>query len=146
MEAWGAQMELRAIQRRNRNATIKTRAAGRPKGKPSYGFQFVRLVMGGKIDHVELHPHASTVIRIVARRILADPEHNTPSSEAARLNRAGELAPVDHLAVMYGKPARGRPWHPTSLKNILLSEAVLGYLMHNGKPVIDQEGNPVRLC
>lgn len=46
MEAWGAQMELRAIQRRNRNATVKTRTAGRPKGKPSYGFRYVRLVMG----------------------------------------------------------------------------------------------------
>ncbi|WP_432143794.1 recombinase family protein [Streptomyces sp. bgisy084] len=101
---------------------------------------------GGKIDHVELHPHAATVIRLVARRILADPERNTSSSEAARLNRAGELAPVDHLAVMYGKPSRGRPWHPTSLRNILLSEAALGYLMHNGRPVIDREGNPVRLC
>jgi DNA invertase Pin-like site-specific DNA recombinase len=33
MEAWGAQMELRAIQRRNRSATVKTRAAGRPKNK-----------------------------------------------------------------------------------------------------------------
>lgn len=77
---------------------------------------------------------------------MADPEHNTPSSEAARLNRAGELAPADHLAVMYGKPARGRPRHPTSLKNIPLSEAALGYLMHNGKPVIDQDGHPVRLC
>ncbi|MGW0767645.1 hypothetical protein [Streptomyces sp. NPDC002676] len=31
-EAWGAHMELRAIQRRNRNVTEKTRAAGRPKG------------------------------------------------------------------------------------------------------------------
>ncbi|GAU69123.1 FHA domain-containing protein [Streptomyces sp. NBRC 110611] len=49
--------------------------------------------MGGKVDHIELHPHASTAIRLAARRILADPEHNTPSSEAARLNRAGELAP-----------------------------------------------------
>lgn len=76
-----------------REPTIKTRAAGRPKGKPSYGFQYVRLVMGGKVDHIELHPHASTAIRLAARRILADPEHNTPSSEAARLNRAGELAP-----------------------------------------------------
>nr|WSX24150.1 recombinase family protein [Streptomyces tubercidicus] len=146
MEVWGAQTELRAIQRRNRSATVKTRAAGRPKGKPSCGFRYVRVVMGGKFDHVELHPHASTVIRFVARRILADPERNTSSSEAARLNRAGEPAPVDHLAVMYGKPSRGRPWHPTSLRNILLSEAALGYLMHNGKPVIDQEGNPVRLC
>lgn len=35
MEAWGAQMELRAIQRRNRDATIKARATGRVKEKPS---------------------------------------------------------------------------------------------------------------
>ncbi|MFE7837519.1 recombinase family protein [Streptomyces sp. NPDC057474] len=146
MEAWGAQMELRAIQRRNRSATEKMRAAGRPKGKPSYGFQYVRTVMGGKIDHVELHPHASSVIRTVARRILADPERVTPSSEAARLSRAGELSPADHLAVMYGKPAGGHPWQPTSVKNILLSEATLGYLMHAGKPVIGKDGNPVRLC
>ncbi|MEW1654783.1 recombinase family protein [Streptomyces sp. NPDC093707] len=146
MEAWGAQMELRAIQRRNRNATVKMRAAGRPKGKPSYGFQYIRVVMGGKVDRVQLHPHASTVIREVARRILADPWHHTTSSEAARLNRAGELAPADHLAVMYGKQPQGLPWHPTSLRNILLSEATLGYLMHKGKPVIDREGNSVRLC
>lgn len=146
MEAWGAQMELRAIQRRNRNATVKTRAAGRPKGKPSYGFQFVRVTMGGKIDHVELHPHASEVIKNVARRILADPEHITPSSEAARLNRAGELSPADHLAVMYGKPSQGRPWHPSTVKSILKSEAAIGYLMHKGKPVIGKDGHPVRLC
>ncbi|WTD06785.1 recombinase family protein [Streptomyces albidoflavus] len=147
MEAWGAQMELRAIQRRNRDATVRTRAAGRPKGKPSYGFQYVRKVMGGKIDHVELHPHASEVIREVARRVLADPENNTCSSEAARLNRAGELSPADHLAVMYGKSAGGRPWSPQSLKDILLSEATLGYLMHQKQPVLGKEdGKPVRLC
>lgn len=43
MEAWGAQLELRAIRRRNRDTTIKTRAAGRTKGKPSYGFQYERI-------------------------------------------------------------------------------------------------------
>ncbi|WP_241827181.1 recombinase family protein [Streptomyces graminilatus] len=146
MEAWGAQMELRAIQRRNRDATIKTRAAGRPKGKPSYGFQHVRKVMGGKIDHVELHPHASEVIREVARRILADPDNVTTSSEAARLNRAAELSPADHLAVMYGKLAGGRPWSPQSLKNIRLPEATLGHLMHRSRPVLGRDGNSVRLC
>ncbi|MFC8228519.1 recombinase family protein [Streptomyces sp. NPDC057287] len=136
MEAWGAQMELRAIQRRNRDATVKTRAAGRPKGKPSYDFHYVRKAMGGKIDQVELHPHASEVLREVARRILADPDNVTCSSEAARLNRAGELSPADHPAVMYGKSAGGRPWSPQSLKSILLSEATLGYLMHRNKPVL----------
>ncbi|WP_369240512.1 hypothetical protein [Streptomyces sp. R21] len=84
------------------------RVAGRTKQKPSYGFRHVRTVMGGKADRVELHPHAAEVIRNVARRMLADPENVTPSSEAARLNREGELAPEDHLAVMYGRAARGR--------------------------------------
>jgi DNA invertase Pin-like site-specific DNA recombinase len=88
MEAWGAQMELRAIQRRSRDATVKTRAAGRPKGKPSYGFQYVRKVMGGKIDHVELHPHASEVIREVARRILAAP-HTTFLGDILSCPRCG---------------------------------------------------------
>ncbi|MFI1887751.1 zinc ribbon domain-containing protein [Streptomyces jumonjinensis] len=73
-----AAAELRAIQRRNRDTMVRTRAAGRPKGKSSYGFQYVRVVMGGKIDHIALHPHASAVIREVARRVLADPERVTP--------------------------------------------------------------------
>ncbi|SCD77323.1 hypothetical protein GA0115251_123033 [Streptomyces sp. TverLS-915] len=56
MEAWDAQMEVCAIQRRCRDATVKTRALGRPKGKPSHGVQSIRKVMGGKIDRVDLHP------------------------------------------------------------------------------------------
>ncbi|UWM47710.1 recombinase family protein [Streptomyces carpaticus] len=146
MEAWGAQMELRAIQRRNRSTTVKMRAVGRPKGKPAFGFQYIREVMGGKVDRVELHPHASLVLQNVARRILADPENITPSSEAARLNREGELSPADQLAVMYGRVPQGRPWYPTSLRNMLLSEAALGYLMHRDRPVVGQDGNPMRLC
>ncbi|MGW2282608.1 recombinase family protein [Streptomyces sp. NPDC001770] len=70
MEAWGAQMELRAIQRRNRDAAVKARAAGRVKAKPSYGYRYVRLVPTGAVDHVALHEHAASVIRNVARRIL----------------------------------------------------------------------------
>ncbi|MGW0854519.1 hypothetical protein [Streptomyces sp. NPDC002690] len=29
---------------------------------------------------------------------------------------------------------------------MLLSEATLGYLMHQHKPVLGKDGNPVRLC
>ncbi|MHB9755271.1 hypothetical protein ACYBSK_12960 [Streptomyces sp. BYX5S] len=70
----------------------------------------------------------------------------TPGSEGARLNRAQKLAPVDHLAVMYGRPARGLPWYSTTLREILLSEAALGYLMRKGEPVIGSDGNPNRIC
>lgn len=64
-----------------------------------------------------------TVSHSAAGRVPADPENVSPSNEAARLDRLGEPAPVDHLAVMYGKPAAGRPWYPTSLRSTLLSEA-----------------------
>ncbi|MFJ6465546.1 recombinase family protein [Streptomyces sp. NPDC091387] len=146
MEAWGAQMELRAIQRRNRDAAVKARAAGRVKAKPSYGYRYVRLVPTGAVDHVVLHEHAASVIRNVARRILADPENVTPSSEAARLTRAGELSPSDHRAVMYGRPATGAPWMSSGVRDILRSEAALGYLMHKNRPVIGSDGHPVRIA
>ncbi|WTS35791.1 recombinase family protein [Streptomyces sp. NBC_00111] len=146
MEAWGAQMELRAIQRRNRDATAKARAAGRVKAKPSYGYRFVRLVPTGAVDHVALHEHAASVIRNVARRILADPQKTTPSSEAARLTRAGELSPSDHRAVMYGRPVAGAPWRSSGLREILMSEAALGYLIHKGRAVIGENGHPVRIA
>jgi hypothetical protein len=82
--------------------------------------------MGGKIDRVELRPRAAGVMRTMARRILADPENVTPSSEAARLNRAGELSPADHLAVMYGRPAKGTPWYPSTVEGVVRSEVALG--------------------
>ena len=34
-KAWGSQMELRAIQKRNRDETIRARNAGEPKQRPS---------------------------------------------------------------------------------------------------------------
>ena len=42
-KAWGSQMELRAIQKRNRDETIRARKAGEPKQRPSYGYMFIRL-------------------------------------------------------------------------------------------------------
>ncbi|WP_261400418.1 MULTISPECIES: recombinase family protein [unclassified Streptomyces] len=146
MEAWGAQMELRAIQRRNREATLKAREAGRVKSKPSYGYEYKRVAPTAAVHEVALHPHASEVIREVARRILADPEKVTPSSEAARLTRRGELSPGDHRAVMYGRQPTGAPWRSSSIREILMSEAALGYLMHGGKPVLDAEGHPRKVA
>ena len=43
IKAWGGQMELRAIQKRNRGETIRARENGEPKQRPSYGYRYVRL-------------------------------------------------------------------------------------------------------
>ncbi|MFF7636528.1 recombinase family protein [Kitasatospora sp. NPDC008050] len=146
-KAWGSQMELRAIQKRNRDETLRARAAGQPKQKPSYGYMYVRLVPTGKVDHVALDPVAVEVIRDVAQRILADETGKiTVATEAARLTRMGVPCPSDRRAQLYGHPLKGGPWTPKSLLSILISEAALGYLMHGGRAVIRRDGHPVRLA
>ncbi|MBS2550318.1 recombinase family protein [Catenulispora sp. NL8] len=145
--AWGAQMELRAIQKRNSDAAENARASGRPRNKNSYGYRFVRLVPTGKVDHVAIDPVAAKVIREVARRILDDESGQiTVNTEAARLNREGVLSPKDHRAVMYGRESEGTPWGSKMLKSILTSPAALGYLMHQNKPVLRPDGHPVQLA
>jgi hypothetical protein len=145
--AWGAQMELRAIQKRNTDAAVNARVAGVPHGKNSYGYRYVRRIPTGKIDHVEIDPEAAAVIREVAGRILDDTEGVvTIATEVARLNRKGVLSRGDHRAVMYGRAPRGVPWNDKALRSILTSQAALGYLTHQGRPVLRPDGHPVQLA
>jgi site-specific DNA recombinase len=146
-KAWGSQMELRAIQKRNRDETQRARAAGEPKQRPSYGYMFVRLSPTAKVDHVEIDPAAAEVIREAARRILADETGKiTCATEAARLNREGIPCPSDRRAQLYGRPLEGGAWTAKTVKHILCSEAALGYLMHDGRPVIGGDGRPARMA
>lgn len=139
-------MELRAIQKRNRDETVRARKNGEPKQCPSYGYMFVRLSPTAKIDHVEIDPVAAEIIREVARRILADETGKvTCATEAARLNREEIPAPSDRRAQLYARPVKGHAWTAKTVKHILTSEAALGYLMHDGRPVI-ADGKPVRIA
>lgn len=156
MEAWGAQMELRATQSRNRDETVKARTQGRKRGKHAYGYRYVRLHPRAGIDHVALdrgedmppdvrdRENACEILREIQRRILADQTGEvTQHTEAARLTRAGVYSPADHERVMSGREARGGPWDGESIVRMLTSEAALGYLMHKGRPVVDDEGMPI---
>jgi site-specific DNA recombinase len=146
-KAWGSQMELRAIQKRNRDETIRARNAGEPKQRPSYGYMYVRLVPMGKVDHVTLDPVGAEIIQEVARRILADETGKiTVATEAWRLTREGIPSPGDRRAQLYGRPVKGGPWTGHTVKHILCSEAALGYLMHGGRPVLGPDGRPVRIA
>jgi site-specific DNA recombinase len=107
---------------------------------------FVRLIPTGKVDHVEIDPMASEVIREVAQRILADETGKiTCATEAARLTREGIPSPSDRRAQLYGRLLSGGPWTAKTVKYILCSEAALWYLMHDGRPVIN-DGKPTRIA
>lgn len=147
MESFGAQVELRAIQKRNREDTERARSKGEVKQKPPYGYMYVRVNLAGKVDHVAIDEVAAPIIRDVARRILTDKTGKiTPTTEARRLNRAGVLSPSDRKAQIYGRPIKGKTWSAPSLTYILKGEAALGYLTHKGRAVIGSDGHPVRLA
>lgn len=147
LKAWGSQMELRNIQRRNRDESKRAVDAGQISGKPSYGYRHVRPHPSGKVTHAEFDPDSQPNIQEVARRILADATGRvTAYTEAARLTRAGVLSPADRLAVLYGREPEGKPWLANSLAKILTSEAALGYRMHQGRPLLGDDGRPVRIA
>ncbi|MGI5404107.1 recombinase family protein [Streptomyces sp. CA-135486] len=159
LEAWSAQMELRAIQKRNANTTVSEREKGRKRGRHAYGYRYVRLYAKAAIDHVALdhgetmpeeireREDAAKVMRDVARRILTDTTGEiSVDSEAARLTRAGVYSPLDHTRAMSGKPPRGTAWDGAALRKMLVSEAALGLLMHQGRPVIGDDGKPIQLA
>ena len=137
VKAWRSQMELRAIQKRNRDEAIRARKAGEPKQRPSYGYMYVRLAPMAKIDHVALDPVGAEIIREVARRILADETGKiTVGTEAVRLNREGVSLCVRSQGSALWPCDEGRVVErvlPSSTS--CSSEAALGYLLHEGRPV-----------
>ncbi|MGW2391542.1 recombinase family protein [Streptomyces lydicamycinicus] len=147
VKALGAQLEHRATKKRIQDEHVRARKAGQPKKQPSYGYQYIRYIPTGKVVEVGLHPEAARQIRNVARRILADTSGEiTICTEVARLTREGVFSPRDLLAVMYGREPKGIPWQYQTLRNILWSEASLGYLMHKGKPVLGDNGQPIQIA
>ncbi|MFJ3757117.1 recombinase family protein [Streptomyces sp. NPDC090080] len=147
VKALGAQLEHRSTRRRIQDEHVRARKAGQPKKKPSYGYMYVRRVPMGKVEKIVFHPDASREIRNVAERILTDTTDKiTISTEAARLTREGVLTPHGLLAVMYGREPQVKPWTYQTLRQILWSEASLGYLMHKGKPVLGDDGRPRQIA
>ncbi|MGW3229430.1 recombinase family protein [Kitasatospora sp. NPDC001095] len=142
---FAAQMEHRQTKKRVQDETARAVEAGQVNSKPSYGYRNVRD-KAGKITGREFEPGAQTSIQEVARRILADTTGKiTEYTEAARLTRAGVLSPDDWRAVMYGREPQGKPWGGDSLRKILMSENALGYRMYKGRPLLDDDGRPIRI-
>ena len=56
-------MELRAIQKRNRDETIRARNAGEPMQRPSYGYMFIRPVPRRKSITSSWTPVGAEIIR-----------------------------------------------------------------------------------
>lgn len=94
---------------------------------------------------------AAAIIRECADRLI---NHGASLTGLAReLNERGILPPADHARARDGRKMRGNRWHLTTLRDVLYTPAVRGWLVqavpgkkrgavHN-QPVLDTEGKPV---
>ncbi|WP_373198743.1 recombinase family protein [Mycobacterium marinum] len=134
-----AEMELQAIKERTRSAAQHNIKAGKYRGStPPWGY-----LPDDSTGEWRLAPDADQVevIHEVVRRVLDDKE---PLQRIAHdLTRRGVLTPKDDFARIRGRKIAGREWSVTTLKRSLLSEAMLGYAVSNGKAVRNDDGSPV---
>ncbi|MFE5752894.1 recombinase family protein [Streptomyces massasporeus] len=94
---------------------------------------------------------AAAVIRECADRLA---NHGASLTGLAReLNGRGVLPPAEHARQRDGRKLRGQRWHSTTLRDVLYTPAVRGWLVQatpgtrrsalTNQPVLDAEGKPV---
>lgn len=110
-------------------------------GAPPYGYRIVDHESGrGKA--LDSDAEAQTVLRGVVARFLAG---DSLTSITAGLNRGGVPAPRDHARARNGREVRGERWTRTRLRGILSNPATQGVKTAGGRPVLNGEGEPVRV-
>ncbi|MFJ9445324.1 recombinase family protein [Kitasatospora sp. NPDC101235] len=159
MLAFAAQFEAQSISDRVTGAQAAMRRMPlrwRGGGKPPYGYMPAPMPeeFGGKGWTLVPDPEAVAVIERIIRELL---EGKTVSAIAARLNRDDVLSPRDYWSVKNGRPRGGRTggakgshvvmdvfkWTPAVITRLLRSETLIGWKLHRGVPVRDDQGNPV---
>ncbi|MFJ5065640.1 recombinase family protein [Kitasatospora sp. NPDC088556] len=94
---------------------------------------------------------AAAVVRECAEQLI---NHGASLTGLARdLNARGVLPPAEHARQRDGRKLRGQRWHATTLRDVLYTPAVRGWLVQavpgskrgalTNQPVLDAEGQPV---
>lgn len=132
-----AEGELEAIKERVISSQRKLRELGRwPGGTPPYGWHAIKALDGGyKLEH---DPVAFPILR----RLIEETIDGKPTKVlASELTNEGVTAPRNH---MNGK--QGGEWSSQAIRRILSSRTLLGWTMHDNRPVIGDDGLPVLKC
>lgn len=122
--------ERERIRDRARKRARNLRRAGRwGGGTPPFGYRAVENPEGAGWA-LDIEPSEAEVIREVAESLL-----KTPPDPLTRVVRR-----LNHQGV---KPRRADAWSRVTLRRMLTGDHILGRVTQNGRPVRDDEGNPL---
>lgn len=157
--AFAAQVESQSISDRVTGAMAAIRRMPlrwRGGGRPPYGYMPAPMPKehGGSGWTLVADPDAVKVIERIVRELL---EGLTVSAIAVGLNADSIPSPRDHWAVKMEREKGGKTggakgshvvrdvfkWTPAVITRMLRNPTLLGWKMHKGKPVRDDEGNPI---
>ncbi|MBQ0986374.1 recombinase family protein [Streptomyces sp. F63] len=147
--AFSAQMESTAIRERVTGAQAALRSQGRYSGGlVPFGYEKIPNPDGPGYK-LAPEPEAVKILSGIIRDVL---NGQALTSIALALNDAGVLVPRDYQAAKAGRQTGGVRngqrhnrfrWTAGALSKILRSPALMGYRIHNRKPVRDSDGRPV---
>ncbi|MGW5119647.1 recombinase family protein [Streptomyces noursei] len=161
MLAFAAQVEAQSIKDRVTGAQAAMRKMAlrwRGGGRPPFGYLPAPMPKehGGAGWTLVPDPDA---VRVIERIIAALLEGKSPRAISLMLNKDGVLSPSEHWRAYKARikgitgtegdtetdaPKRKpTPWRGQRIVEMLTSPALLGWKMHKGKPVRDDQGNPV---
>lgn len=134
-----AEMELAAISARNASSSQYLIQQGRYRGStPPWGYRPEGEKGNWRLVH---DAEQVAIIEEVVRRVLD--LHEPLNRIAHDLTRRGVLTPRDRFAELRGREVKNREWSVTPLKRSLLSKAMLGHAISDGKSVRSDDGSPV---
>ncbi|MGP4002738.1 recombinase family protein [Streptomyces sp. 8N706] len=147
--AFSAQMEAAAIRERVTGAQAALRSQGRyAGGLVPYGYEKVPNPDGAGYK-LAPDPEAVKILSGIIRDVL---DGQSLTAVAMALNEDGVPVPRDYQAIKAGREPGGTRrgqrherfrWTAGTLSKVLRSPALMGYRLHQGKPVRDRDGNPI---
>ncbi|WP_078315213.1 recombinase family protein [Mycobacterium sp. D16Q16] len=111
-------------------------------GIPPFGFLVIDHPSGKGGKALDHDTEAQRVLHDAAAQLLAG---GSLTGIAGGLNDDGTLSPQDWNRARGGRPTTGTQWTVDKLKAILSNPSTQGVKTANGKPVLDPQGEPVRV-
>ncbi|MFF0050056.1 recombinase family protein [Streptomyces sp. NPDC005498] len=143
-----AEHERETIQARINASKAHLRSVGRWLGGAApYGYKLAKRDGG---TYLEIDPESAAIVRECVDKLLHQGASLTGITR--ELNERDIASPADHARKRDGRETRGTKWSSTTLRDVLITPAVRGFLIQsapgkprtalNHQPVLDTNGEP----